>query len=307
MRPFCQSAFFAAVVLLAALPHLLADDAKPPVQVQIDVVVLACPLDALAGTKLKCDAQKPCVTECLSATERSALYETVRAHRQTRLLAEPKMVAVSGRPCTFLSGGQIPVPGQRDGHAAVEFRRVGLEVTVTPTVQAGGRLMLDCQFRHSDQTSEWSAATAVELTAGQTVAVVQTPPSPGKEGERKSHLLLITPAVLSTPAPAPAESQPERLKKIAAMLADEYRAACDAHDTDLAAKLARHALDLDPTCFHKLNAPLAPAGLPTLTVPPIPAESKPTGTKVGWFRGQTSWMSDQPSHMTPDRVHGGIP
>ena len=47
MRPFCQSAFFAVVVLLAALPHLPAQ-LNPPgqVQVQLDLTMMTCSAEA---------------------------------------------------------------------------------------------------------------------------------------------------------------------------------------------------------------------------------------------------------------------
>jgi hypothetical protein len=294
MRRLSQSAFLAVVVLLAALPHLLADDAKPPVQVKLDVVVFTCPANALAETKLKCDTETPCVTERLSAAERAAIYDAVRRQKGAKLLAEPKIVAVTGRPCSFLSGGQVPVAVRHEGQATIGFRNVGTELNFLATVRADGKLHIKCEICLSDAKNEWRSAVENDLTAEQTLAVAQVLPGPEKQSEKKARLLLITPTILndSLAAPAAAESQSARLKKIVGLMVEEYRAACDAHNAELAAKLARHALDLDPTCFHQTHAscPIpAPcpgvaawpvvAVCPTPTVPPVKsAEPEPRCT-----------------------------
>src|SRR5437899_698943 len=105
MRRLSQSAFLAAVVLLAALPHLLADNAKP-VPVQLDVAVFTCSPQALAETKLA--NAGPARFMCVNTTERNALLEKVRADKRTKCLAAPKIVAMSARPCQRLGGGQTP-------------------------------------------------------------------------------------------------------------------------------------------------------------------------------------------------------
>ena len=110
MRRLSQSAFLAAVVLLAALPHLLADEA-PRVQVQLDVTVLTCSAEVLAGCNLGQEGRAPARFGCLGASDRTALLEKVRSDKRTKLLAEPKVVCMNGRPASFMSGGQTPVPG----------------------------------------------------------------------------------------------------------------------------------------------------------------------------------------------------
>ena len=306
MRRLSQSAFLAVVVLLAALPHLLADDAKPP-QVQLDVTVVTCSPDALAGTKLRLDSMPPVATERLSGPEHAALFETVRAHKQTKLMAEPKVIANNGRPCSFFSGGQLPVPAGYDEKASVEFRHIGYELNVLPTVHADGRLHLECRFKQSDATTEWSAKVTNDLTAGQTLAIAGMPFGSGKKSEQRATLLLMTPTVLGAPAPTSAELQPERLKKIAALLVDEYRSACDANNADLAAKLARQALELDPMCFRQPHAscptpatyPVAAGVLPVAVAPQL--DDKPPHPSDYLTPGPPPVTAREPALLCPEQ------
>jgi pilus assembly protein CpaC len=63
-----------------------------------------------------------------------------------RTLARPNLVAISGQKATFHAGGEYPYPvPQRDGVISLEFRKYGVELTFTPTVQDNGLIRLDVE------------------------------------------------------------------------------------------------------------------------------------------------------------------
>ena len=59
------------------------------------------------------------------------LIQALESKGMVRTLAEPTVVAISGRTASFTAGGEIPVPGA-DG--ATEFKPYGVKLTFTPTV-----------------------------------------------------------------------------------------------------------------------------------------------------------------------------
>ncbi len=104
-----------------------------------------------------------------------------------KVLAEPTLVTVSGRPAYFLSGGELPIPiPQSLGTISIQFRKFGTQVDFVPIVLGNGRIRLEVRPKISEidptigttlnnttvpgfRTRE--VDTAVELMAGQTLAL----------------------------------------------------------------------------------------------------------------------------------------
>ncbi len=104
-----------------------------------------------------------------------------------KVLAEPTLVTVSGRPAYFLSGGELPMPiPQSLGTISIQFRKFGTQVDFVPIVLGNGRIRLEVRPKISEidptigttlnnttvpgfRTRE--VDTAVELMAGQTLAL----------------------------------------------------------------------------------------------------------------------------------------
>ena len=214
----------------------------------------------------------------VSAQQYAEVFAAVRGHPSAKIVAEPKIVAMNGRPASFLSGGQIVVTDPKT--IGIEFHNVGTEVWMLPTVQPSGKLHVECRIQVSDANSQRKMTVAADYAAGESQIIVEVLPTSGKKSEAKTTVLFVTPTIVAGPAPMPAylpvsavvpESQGDRLKRIAAMLMDEYHAACRDHNADLAAKLARQALELDPLCFHQRTtaAASALAVLPVAAVAPM--------------------------------------
>ncbi len=104
-----------------------------------------------------------------------------------KILAEPDLVAVSGRPAQFQDGGEIPIPvPQSLGTTTIEFKPFGTIVDFLPIVLGNGNIRLEVrpQITSPDYTKSVDingtqvptlltrkVDTAVEMKAGQTFAI----------------------------------------------------------------------------------------------------------------------------------------
>ncbi|HVT29222.1 MAG TPA: pilus assembly protein N-terminal domain-containing protein [Lacipirellulaceae bacterium] len=104
-----------------------------------------------------------------------------------KILAEPDIVAVSGRPAQFQDGGEIPIPvPQSLGTTTIEFKPFGTIVDFLPIVLGNGNIRLE--VRPQISAPDYAKAitingtqvpamntrrvdTAVEMKAGQTFAI----------------------------------------------------------------------------------------------------------------------------------------
>lgn len=75
------------------------------------------------------------------------------------VLAEPNLTAMSGKPATFLAGGEFPIVVPDDGKVTVEFKQFGVSLAFTPTVMTANRINLHV----NPEVSQLSNAGAVEL------------------------------------------------------------------------------------------------------------------------------------------------
>jgi pilus assembly protein CpaC len=108
-------------------------------------------------------------------------------NRIAKILAEPNIVAVSGRPAQFNVGGEIPiVVPQSLGTASIEFKPFGTQIDFLPIVLGNGNIRLEVRPRISEIDDSRSVIiqnftipsltvrqvdTAVEMKAGQTFAL----------------------------------------------------------------------------------------------------------------------------------------
>jgi pilus assembly protein CpaC len=111
--------------------------------------------------------------------------EALRQYDLAKLMAEPTLTTLSGRPASFNVGGEIPIPIQQAlGVTTVQYRQFGTRIDFVPIVLGNGLVRLEVRpsiteidpslrdavtgipgFRSRD------ADTAVEMKAGQTLAI----------------------------------------------------------------------------------------------------------------------------------------
>ncbi len=116
-----------------------------------------------------------------------ATLDALQQCRVAKILAEPNLVAVSGRPAQFNVGGEFPVLiPQSLGTSSIEFKPYGTQVDFLPIVLGNGNIRLEVRPRISEidpaRSVELSGFdipaltvrqvdTAVEMKAGQTFAI----------------------------------------------------------------------------------------------------------------------------------------
>jgi pilus assembly protein CpaC len=104
-----------------------------------------------------------------------------------KVISEPTLVAFSGQPAEFLSGGEFPVPvPQGLGQTGIEFKKFGVQLTFTPTVLGDSQIRLEVNVavRDRDQSAgvqiqgttvpglaTRSSTTTVQLKNGQSFAI----------------------------------------------------------------------------------------------------------------------------------------
>jgi pilus assembly protein CpaC len=110
--------------------------------------------------------------------------EALRNQNLVKILAEPKLVTLSGRPAQFVSGGEQAVPQLASGSAGggavsgVDFKPFGTTVQFLPIVLGDGRIYLEVQpqFTFPDPSNLFSAPIpgTNAVVFGRTTQRVQT-------------------------------------------------------------------------------------------------------------------------------------
>lgn len=116
-----------------------------------------------------------------------AFVEALKTNNLAKILADPNLTTVSGRPAFMNAGGEIPVLVPAGlGTVSIEYRRYGTQIDFVPIVLGNGVIRLEVRARVSELDDTRSitingtqvpgfrvreADTASELKAGQTLAV----------------------------------------------------------------------------------------------------------------------------------------
>lgn len=115
------------------------------------------------------------------------VLEALRQDNLMKVLAEPTLVTVSGRPAFFQVGGEFPIiVPQSLGTVSIEYKKYGTQVDFVPIVLGNGKIRLEVRPRVSEIDSARSVVinsttvpglrvrevdTGVEMKAGQTLAI----------------------------------------------------------------------------------------------------------------------------------------
>jgi hypothetical protein len=208
-------------------PLSYARQSEPPApttQIQMDIVIaeLNLPkaeqnqiLKALAKSWTKAKkhqlAQNGCVVWTADSSQAMfALASRLRERNMARFLACPKLVTLSGKQATFLTGGQVAVPQPSGSDAepcSVQFEEFGLRFGVVPAV-AGCKVHLAMEFSHGEVAqqaphltiTEKGVKTFAELYQGQCVFILMPASftAPGKATTPATHMLyMVSPHVVA--------------------------------------------------------------------------------------------------------------
>ena len=126
------------------------------------------------------------VTAILSDPDVSFFLRAIGNHSYGKILAEPTLVTISGKPARFLAGGQFAVPTTVGiggvGAASTTFRGFGTELTFTPTIRDKDLVRLEVSPSFSTLNADASVGgipglnqrsvdTTVDLREGQWLAI----------------------------------------------------------------------------------------------------------------------------------------
>ncbi|MDX1963189.1 MAG: pilus assembly protein N-terminal domain-containing protein [Pirellulales bacterium] len=116
-----------------------------------------------------------------------AFLQALRQYKLIKVLAEPTLITVSGRPAFFNAGGEFPVlVPQSLGTVSIQYKKYGTQVDFVPIVLGNGTIRLEVRPRISEIDSTRSVTingttvpglrvrevdTGVEMKAGQTLAL----------------------------------------------------------------------------------------------------------------------------------------
>ena len=117
----------------------------------------------------------------------NGFLEALERNNLAQLLSEPTLTTVSGRPASFLVGGQIPIPvPQSLGVTTIEYRDFGTKIDFVPIVLGNGKVRLDVRAEVTEVDPSISATigngsfpafrsrnaeTGAEMKTGQTMAI----------------------------------------------------------------------------------------------------------------------------------------
>jgi pilus assembly protein CpaC len=115
------------------------------------------------------------------------ILEALRQDNLAKIMAEPTLVTISGRPAYFNVGGEFPVPvPQSLGTISIDFKKYGTQLDFVPVVLGHGRIRLEVRPRITELDPSRSITvagttvpglrsreveTGVELQAGQSLAI----------------------------------------------------------------------------------------------------------------------------------------
>jgi pilus assembly protein CpaC len=111
--------------------------------------------------------------------------DLLRENNLAKLLAEPKITTLSGRPASFNVGGQVPIPiAQSLGTVTVQYKDFGTQIDFVPIALGNGNIRLEVRPEVTEVDASLRDATtgvpgfrrrfadtAVEMKAGQTMAI----------------------------------------------------------------------------------------------------------------------------------------
>jgi pilus assembly protein CpaC len=77
-----------------------------------------------------------------------AILQDLASRNLLQMLAEPNLLTVSGKPASFLAGGEFPFPtlqggGSGVGQVTIQFREFGIKLNFTPTITPRGTIRLE--------------------------------------------------------------------------------------------------------------------------------------------------------------------
>ncbi|MEW5801467.1 MAG: type II and III secretion system protein family protein [bacterium] len=116
----------------------------------------------------------------------TVLMNALKDEGLVKVLAEPTLITLSGKPADFLAGGEFPIPVPQEGGITIEYKKFGVGLQFTPIVLSSGKINMEVSPEVSEldpsNSLSWSGfkipglstrrvSTVIELGDGQSFAV----------------------------------------------------------------------------------------------------------------------------------------
>lgn len=137
---------------------------------------------AIAGSTGNLVVNRPLAPNVFVSVDNFAMFlKFIEEEQLGRILAEPKLVTMSGQEASFLAGGEYPYQTVEDEDVNIEFKDFGIGLRFTPIVGTDGLITLKVAPSVSDLAGEAANGEAifttrklesmVQLRDGQTLAL----------------------------------------------------------------------------------------------------------------------------------------
>ena len=103
-----------------------------------------------------------------SAIATQTFFQFLESHNLARILAQPHLLASSGQPASFISGGEIPIVLAQALNTSIVFKQFGTQINFLPTVVG----LQDIELLVKTEVSEPDYAHGVQLFGFQVPAFV---------------------------------------------------------------------------------------------------------------------------------------
>jgi Flp pilus assembly secretin CpaC len=162
-----------------------------------------------------------------------AFLRTLQQENLAKLVAEPRLITLSGNPASFRSGGEVAIPGR--GLVGVQFEEFGMRINFLPTAQQDDKVRLEVEPELSTVGSSAGLVvrssrrihTTAELKAGQTMLIGPAFKTE-KRGEDEGELIiLVTPHLVGHLSQAPPYVPPSPPSPLSRELAPQERVAAE--------------------------------------------------------------------------------
>ena len=108
-------------------------------------------LDAVNGTVNTTGGETLTFGALDSSNQLFGLLEALRQNNMMKILAEPTLQTVSGRPAFFNVGGEFPIlVPQSLGTVSIDYKKFGTQIDFVPIVRGNGRIRLEVRPRISE-------------------------------------------------------------------------------------------------------------------------------------------------------------
>ncbi len=94
----------------------------------------------------------------MRSEDASQLIRMLTANNAAKVLSEPTIVTLDGRPASFHVGGEIPIPPLPGSNGAVDFRPVGTQLDILPQSLGDNRVRMELKLRVCEDDSSRTVA-----------------------------------------------------------------------------------------------------------------------------------------------------